>query len=433
MLIPSLISLLLAWVLLLWSRRQAPHEQAAQLRQFVQNYLTVCEEVAVVAGNRGLLLPDLVTAAQKQLDYRLKQDAVRLKFELKDDLPTRIKPATETKPIPGSMATATVDNSTVELNNREENGQIESQSPEVPSEPQSLLGRTLELLFYDVPDMWVDLVEPRTILVYNLEQVHQNDVPFYMSQALYDVLLEPDLKMWQSSKLLSFADYRQEVTVNFVAAEESSESPQQILDSINTYMKRYEFMAPFLRIQWSVQVLDVSKRRAARHLTHNTTQQLTFFYLTSLKPYADAVQGVPLYHVSPAAPESPALQDHYGTQYEAHQKRLKTTVYNMTSFFSGVSKAIGQFVYLPESSSMNLSLRAASLMKHTTLKGIEEVLTTLLERENFEPKLYHEICTIVDSIASNQKHDWPSHLQRVYKVFHELEAQRLKNEKTREG
>lgn len=421
MLIPAAITIL-GWIAFLLLKSPSPHEHAARLRHFVAHNLSVCEEVHIKAGNRGLLLPDLVKATQAQLDFRLTADAVPLRYVLVDNLPERIPAAMETQPIPGSLAHATE----VSLSAVQE--QVETQplyedSLMASSSFTLLPNRTLDLYFHDKPHLWVDLYEPLAILAYNLEQVHRNDVPFFATQVLYDALLEPDLTMWKQCgphTQRKFGDYRPQVRVNFVAAEETSETPSHIIESIEKYMKRFSILEPFVKVNTSIQVLDVSKRRASPHLTKNTSLELTFFYLTSLRPYTNNVQGVSLYHISPEIPKDLGLKDRYGTEYQAYQKRLQTTVYNMSDFFLSATREISKFVGLPDSYSANLALKTMSALKHYTILGVRECLDVLLDPSNYEEAAYVEVSKVVDSMMSEVHHDWEKNLKRVYEVHRRL-------------
>lgn len=425
MLIPAVI-LLLAWIAFLLQKSPPPHEYAARLRHFVAHNLSVCEEVHITAGNRGLLLPDLVQATQAQLNFRLKADSVPLRYVLVDELPKHIPAAMETKPIPGSLATATEESpdtitSEIRIGVKEESLFGSNYSVTLPC--PILAKRTLELYFHDRPHLWVDLYEPLAILAYNLEQVHRNDVPFFTTQVLYDALLEPDLAMWKQcgpKTRRSFQQYCREVQVNFVAAEETSESPTHIIQSIERYMERFSILEPFVKVNTSIQVLDVSKRRAAPHLTQNSSLVLTFFYLTTLRPYANSIQGVSLYHISPEPPQEPDLRDNYGTQYQAYQKRLQTTVYNMSDFLLGVTREVSKFVGLPDSSSANLGLKTMSALKHYTILGVRECLDVLLNKDLYDDEAYIKVSRIVDSMMTESHHDWKSHLKTIYEVYWSL-------------
>ncbi|RKP28424.1 hypothetical protein METBISCDRAFT_25022 [Metschnikowia bicuspidata] len=425
MLIPIAIALV-AWIALQY--RPSPHDQLAKLRHFVAHNFSVHEEIHINAGNRGLLLPDVVAAAQMQLDFRLLTAGVPLKFTLVDQLPTRIAASTETQPIPGATATASEEVLTADLAPRKDSSDATDAQPR---RPLTLFIRRLDLYFHDTPHLWLDLYEPRAMLAYNLDQVHRNDVPFFMAQVLYDTLLEPDLAMWKQilTPGRKFADYRREVRVNFVAAEESGESPPDIIAGIKKYMARYALVEPFIRINSSVQILDVSRRHAAAYLTRNSTHDLTFFYLTTLKPYTNSVGGVQLYHMAPEPPAQAPPLDHYGTEYQAYQKRLDTTVYNISGFLQFVSLEIAKFVGLPDSTTANLVLRSTSAMKHHTIMGIRECLDLLLAPGNYRREVFAQVCQLVDTIMTSRYHDWASHLSRVYDLHRELSDRELSHRK----
>lgn len=462
--IPVIVALLgcLVWLL---QPQPSGIERVVKLRDFVEHNLTLTEEVYIESGNRGLLLPDVVAAAQAQLDYRLRNGGVRLLFKLVDHLPKKIEPALESRPL--IEATATSDESkepqnpkTIEtaviteaaplevseqdLNQAYARLEEEIRNHEAPpdnSTNSSNSGnvnkpkfndravRALELYFYDTPHMWVDLYEPIAFLAYNLEQTHRNDVPFFVTQALYDALLQPDIEMWEQmvhreaqkdANTTLFDGYRPEVKVNFVAAEESGDSPADIIESIERYMERYSIVEPFVHISTTVQILDVSKRRAAKHLTKNSTLELTFFYLTSLRPYANSVQGVPLHHISPELPPAAPPHDHFGTAYKEYEKRVNTVVYNISDFLLAASEEINKFVGLPLTDTQNLHLKTASALKHYTMLGIKDTLTKLVDPDKYSEPVFSEICQLVDTILVETHHNWLAHLSHIHRVYKSL-------------
>lgn len=396
-------------------------------------------------------MPDLVKATQAQLDFRLKSNGIPLRFCLVDHLPKAIEPLMEKRPIPGTYATSTIEESddnsvlTKEVyddlrNGKNDNGNGNGNgsgngsitNPQSYSEASAI--RSIELHFHDFPHMWVDLYEAEAILAYNLDQTHRNDVPFFVTQALYDALLEPDIQMWElvqndyKSKNRSFPDYKKEINVNFVAVEDSSDSPWDILLNIERFMARYKMLEPFVNIKVGIEVLDVSKRRAASHLIKNTTSSISFFYLTTLKGYVNSVQGVPLHHISPEDPPKEVPQDSYGTAYQAYEKRLNTVVYNISDFMGDASREIAKLVGLPSSSTPNLRLKTASALKHHTLMGIRDTLDILLDPELFSESHFHRVCLMVDSLIVNQRHEWLKHLEEIYTIFQDLQNSKKKSQ-----
>lgn len=468
MLTISVIIALLGY--LVWLLQPQPqlsvHEQVVRLRDFVEHNLTLTEEVFIEPGNRGLLLPDVVKAAQAQLDYRLKANGVRLRFKLIDNLPKKIEPALESRPlvevpvttddmgdsILKSVETASIKNlgsvdTKVDTDSPSQHEkEIRNHGP-FASKEISVSGsndemnlkrptyndrsvRALELYFYDTPHMWVDMYAPIAFLAYNLEQTHRNDVPFFVTQALYDALLKPDIEMWEQMSQKQndashqnqtlFDSYRKEIKINFIAAEESGDSPADIIDGIKKYMERYSIIEPFVHVTTSVQILDVSKRRAAKHLTKNTTLDLTFFYLTSLRPYANSVQGVPLYHISPEEPPSVPPHDHYGTAYEDYEERLNTVVYNISDFLLAAAEEINTFVGLPISDTQNLHLKTASALKHYTVLGIKGTLSKLLDPERFSQSAFSDVCQLLDTLMVESHHNWLDHLPKIHNVYNSI-------------
>lgn len=429
------LSLWLAYLL----HKPSLDEQITRLLHCLENDLVVREEVYVRAGNRGLLLPDVVAAAQAQLNFRLRSNDIPLEFILVDELPKLIEPIMKTRPVPTS---ATQENFTESIETKRNEGIDENHSQleagfqnldniTVPSDIVAhrldvTSSRTLELYFHDTPQMWVDLYDPVAILAYNLDQTHRNDVPFFVTQALYDALLEPDLTMWKqldysrAAGKSTFSTYRREVKVNFIAAEESSDSPCDIIKSLEEYMLRYSILDPFVRVNSTIEVLNVSKRRAAKHLMQNSSNELTFFYLTTLRPYANSVEGVPLYHISPKESPTQLPQDHYGTEYQEYQQILDMVVYNISDFVLAVALEISKFVGLPLSPTPNLVLKTSSAMKHYTILGLRDSLALMREKPGVPKAMYQEVCLILDSLVLELRHNWLHQLARVYEVYQEL-------------
>lgn len=466
MLTVSVIIALLGYLAWLLQPQPSIHQQVVRLRDFVEHNLTLTEEIYIESGNRGLLLPDVVAAAQAQLDYRLKKNAIRLRFKLIDHLPKKIEPALESRPLidalvttdniqesenPKTIETAVITEpgapnfiekdallasyhleEKIQKNEALSDHSMKLSASEIVGLPEfdDRVVRSLELYFHDTPHMWVDFYQPIAFLAYNLEQTHRNDVPFFVTQALYDTLLKPDIEMWEQMVFKEaqkdvnetlFDGYRQEVRVNFVAAEESGDSPADIIESINRYMERYSLLKPFVRVSTSVQILDVSKRLAAKHLTKNSTLELTFFYLTSLRPYANSVQGVPLFHISPEEPPTEPPHDHFGTAYKEYEKRINTVVYNISDFLLAASEEINKFVGLPLSDTQNLHLKTASALKHYTMLGIKDTLTKLLDPETFSESGFSDVCHLVDTILVETHHNWLDHLPRIQNIYKSLQ------------
>ncbi|KAM9910209.1 hypothetical protein OXX69_004699 [Metschnikowia pulcherrima] len=429
-----------AWLLFSASGHEKTHlEQAKMLRDFVKHNFSITQEIDIEFGDRGFRFPDLVRAAQLQLDFRLSSDNVPYKYVLVDKLPAYIEsPSTETERLwnkevvltdEGYVVPKTAENSvTVECASSSSLNITETHSSKPESEvfgSKSILGSeyTVELYFQDVPKLSLDLVQLKTYMAYHLDFIHQNDLPFFLTQAVYDMLMKPDLDMLKEihTGIRTFKDVTRHLTVNFVAAEESGTTRTEIAEAISQHMRQFEAIHEYVNITSHVHVLDVSKRRAAPNWLKNTTNEVTFFYSTTMKPYADAIQGVYLRHLEPMEKEIQIEGDRYGTEYQSRWQRSQIDTYNVTAFLEEISAGIKSAIHMPVHGSSNIRLSADALMKHYTILGITEILDQIIGNEVFNEIKYRNICDLVDEILVHRNHDWSSRLTEVADLHKKLE------------
>lgn len=406
--------------------RSSPEAEARVLRDFVASNFSVSQPVHIRFGDRGFVFPDLVEAAQAQLDFRLRNDGISHRYPLVDELPKRIERLPEEEDVvPDFVLT---DDVTDEVSRTEtepvETGEIEARSTDLSGDSGIIPRYVLELLQHGLTGMWMDLegeTELKSVLTYDLDVIHRNDIPFFVTQALYDNLLLSDLLMHEEVKSKQFSDYQPEVYVNFVAAEDQGISSDAIKDEFESHMAQYERVAPFVRINSHFHTMDVTKARAKPNWIRNTTNELTYFYLTSMKGYANSIQGVYLHHIDRVTVSSEPTGDPYGTDYLEQQKRANTATYDVSSFLEQVASEVEEHVHLPGPEAANIRLRAESAMKHFTLKGIVSILDQFLAGK-CGPDVYKKICALVDQIMTENEHDWLRHLRLVSDLSNSISA-----------
>ncbi|GEQ67575.1 hypothetical protein JCM33374_g1240 [Metschnikowia sp. JCM 33374] len=462
MIILTLAVAISAWIIFNTRNREAPPtyvDQAKQLRQFIAYNFSVPQEVNVQFSDRGFRFPDLVEAAQLQLDFRLKQDNVPYKYVLVDRLPKTIsrpptdleemlqreviltdeavtpKPFGEETDVLSTSVDKTQDSVTTETGTNVTSSIVDLDADDLEDassvtnssgvSSKSVVPRmpeyAVELDFNGSPKLSMDLIKLKVYMSYHLDFIHQNDLPFYITQAVYDMLLKPDIDMWKDihGSRRKFRDVTRRLKVNFVAAEESGETHPEIADAISQHMRKFDDIKAYVDVQQSVHVLNVSKQRAAAHFLQNTTDELTFFYSTTLRPYANTIQGVPLRHLDLLAKETNIEGDPQGTEYQERFRQSQIDTYDVTSFLEEATDFIKGAVRFSVPGSSNLVLMAETTMKHYTIIGLTEVLDALLETDiSFDVEIYKEVCKVVDKILQEGNHDWAEHLS-VVAALHE--------------
>ncbi|OBA20779.1 hypothetical protein METBIDRAFT_205754 [Metschnikowia bicuspidata var. bicuspidata NRRL YB-4993] len=461
-----------AWLLFQTPAPTSQVQQARLLRDFVLANFSVAQPVHVDFGDRGFRFPDLVEAAQRQLDFRLAADGIPYRYPLRDRLPkvvprpeTELEAALARPPLltdegdgpSGGGGPSTAEDPVGAGSNVGEwtsvlggsrdgdaRGNSRDLEPSTLANPRHLepstLGRGLsntsaaapqtrvpeysvEIYFQDLPRLSLDLVQLKAYMAYSLDFIHQNDLPFFLTQAIYDTLLQPDLDMRRQmlAGRCRLQDVTRHLNINFVAAEELGETRPEISAAILQHMRQFEAILAYVKIVPSVHVLNVLKHRATAGLLHNSSSELSFFYLTTMRPYANSVQNVPLRHLDPLAKEPLSEGNVYGTEYQRRLRLSQTDTYNITSFLEDATRAIKQAIRLPRDCS-NLRLVAESVMKHYILGGLVEMLDLLIAQEPFDTRAYMHILRIVDDILLEETHDWASRLTEVMALHDKLKV-----------
>lgn len=416
----SLAAAVSVW--LLWSRQQP--ESALLLRDFVAQGLPIQQNVHIRFADRGFTFPDLVEATQRQLDFRLKTDNVSFQYTLIDELPATVARPPDSHRVVLFNDVALTDGVMTQMPVYvEEFATAANDTGAVVPEHNASLLYAVDLHFSDKPKMWLDTKLLTAHMAYSLDYLHQNDLPFFLTQTIYDNLLEADLQMLHQIKSYNFSDYSPRVKVNFVAAEELGLLPAEVGTAIADFLATYNaLVSPLVTIDASFQTLDVSKRRAAPHLTRNTLNEITFFYSTTMRPYADSIQGVPLHHIDLVVPDKPTAGDLYGTEYQEQLRKAELETWNVTSFVRGISASMHTVLKLPAVGTATLQMKADGAAKHFTLKGIEEILDMLVD--HFDAAAYKKISKFIDALLLEHEHDWLQHLHTVYVMHGQLTARK---------
>lgn len=386
--------------------------QIAQLSELVA-LLPVKQPIKIRFGDAGLRFPDLVKATQVQLDHRLKLSDTPLRYPLIDELPAII-----TRPVRGYQVHASVntenfltDNFIVdELASHTETESTQSQEtqadPDIPD-------YVAELAISGDTTIWMDADERKATMTYTMANVHSNDVPFFLAQAVYDHLIAADLAMFAEMPRRSFSDYTPKLKVNFVAADDGP-TENTIQSSIEAHIRGFvEVLAPYVAIEPHFVAVDVTKKRVPSSMLTNSTHQLTFVYLTSLEGFVDTIGNAQIVHL--AAEEFEEYQgDHYGTEYEALQQRKGTKTIDITSFLESSIDAMERALGFPDVAINNIRLKMDSAMKHYALKGLSEILDALVD--SMDANLYQQVVELVDTLLAEEQHNWRKHLARVYSL-----------------
>lgn len=472
MLLPFSVVVASVWLGLLFLNRDSPRDSAITLRDYVAGEFAVTQDIYVRFLDLGLRFPDLVEAAQAQLDHRLKEDHVLFKYHLVNELPQKIKrprnelyetaelditdaeTSAEDKSSPETalsgfeignqtvVGTHTTINSTVDgdlLPAEDSLGEDKLLSSRTLTANSSLAGNSsnitapsteipefhyetwdpeysVNLALSDEVGIWMDLTDLRATLAYSLETCHTNDLPFFLTQAVYDNLLAADLKQYQTMEYGRFFQYKPQLALNFVAAEELGETSQDLKLQINESMHAISaFIAPYVNITLGFHTVDVTKMRVPPFLLTNTSDTLNLFYLTSLAGIANKVQGIHLYHVYKEPEVEITEKDRYGTAYAEQVREANTPRrYNSTDFLSDSTKVLREVLRLPDVTSDNFNLLVDSAMKHETINAIVVVLTQLIDATDFDSDKFQKIARLVDTILTEKKHRWTDHLKTVY-------------------
>lgn len=410
MLFLSLVALIAAWALLNRPTPLGP-ENVVALRLLVEN-LPVTQNIHIREDSPGLRFPDLVAAAQAQLDHRLRNENVSFHYSLVDHLPQNIGRLDRSRTIEAGPMITTYD----------ESAETNTALTNLPTSEDTFADRTapeysVGLVFANTNSMFLDYLKPKVILSYNMDTVHRNDLPFFLVQAIFDHLLEADLALG-NLKNGSFSNYKPHFEIGFVAVEESGSTPKEIQSAIKKHFSEIiSFLAPFAKVTIRFFAVDVTKSRVPVAQAKNSSDTVNFFYLTSLEGFANSIQGVLIFHMGlEKQNETLGEEKLYGTALLEKQKYSSHPTYNITAFVQDATRTLLESIGIPFSSSSNLLMRVESALKFYTITGIVEKLDQLAG--DFNEKSFLQVAGLVDEILSNNEHDWKKYLLQVSK-WHE--------------
>lgn len=436
MLLPISVVLVSAW-LALTLFGNSDRQNAESLRDFVIHDFPVTQNIHIRVADIGLRFPDLVEAAQAQLNHRLSEEKIPFKYELVDELPRKVKKpknllwepadmvltvdATETDTGKGTETETSLHTLDLEGQESENSTEGDANNTKIDLElsNSSLLANftrvaplwVVELAHTDKLSVLVDIHEPKATLTYNLESVFTNDLPFYLTQAIFDSLLLAELEMWRNVQFGQF-QYQSALKVNFIAAEELGNTPKELKDEIEKQMKYLESkISPYVQITHKFSTVDITKQRIPKQYTNNSTS-LNFVYLTSLSGIINSVQGIQLYHIA----ENEEIEGEGGNEKEKTEG-LTLSGHNSTQFLTDIETEIKLALRIPDFELENLNLAVESIMKNSAISGIVAVLDDLLKSTEFDKVKFAEVTKLVDAILKEKQHDWSAWLKQVNEIY----------------
>lgn len=411
MLTGSILAVLLVGIgSILLDRNRIGKPQAEALRLLVAGSFPVTQNIHISFENTGLRFPDLVPAAQLQLDHILQQKGILSRYALVDDLAQTFDPfLTARAPEPGPMLITVDAGGSAPATTATNATETDASTHKKRDKP--LYGVSLALS--DSVSIYHDIYANKVIMGYDLNAVHKNDMPFFVAQAVIDHLLAVDFSTAEKIRNTPFSNYASRLDVNFVAAEELGNTPTEIVTAIEDHFANIiERLNPLVELTIRCISVDVTKTRLRPANTKNSTNVLNFVYLTSLLGFADVIQGVPIRHL-----ETETVQDLkenqvlHGTELLKRQQQVGCSTYNITSFVDDAASAIFAAAGLPLVESENLAMRAESAMKYYALTGIVEELDRITD--NFSEGAFLRVAKLVDHILVQEEHDWHEYLLQV--------------------
>lgn len=433
---PSLmlfLSALVAISVILWRHYHVPslQQQAEQLRAMTASQFPVAQSIHIRLADVGFRFPDLAAAVQKQLDYRLDLIGCPYRYPIINDLPDVIeRPDHPRGPEPvfytgpdsssGSFQTNAALGEEITDGGHEKDRNYDGQNhvKGCSGNNASVHPEYGVLLHYWYePGVWMDEHSFTAHMSYNLTFMHRNDLPFFVTQAIFDTLIAPDLAMWKSRE--PFLHYVPDYAINVIAAEELGSPAPEILEAIELFLAGYSALTTT-----HVEAVDVSRKLIPPSYLRNTTSQVTFVFSTSLRPYADHVQGVPVFHLDKLPRVASIAGAEYGTARDHIAPRLSHDAYDISDLVHGMRQVIESSLRLPKNYE-HLGLRVHASLKHFAVQGIHECLDLLVEhgvsRSSDSLRLYAELCGLIDGILMEQSHDWEHRLLQVHHIHTQLQ------------
>lgn len=354
-------------------------QDTAPLADIVRHNLTITENVRVRFGDDGFRFPDLVKATQLQLNHELKLRNIPFRYTLVDCLPVNVARA--------SNASHDAPTNVVPLTD----GVAPTESAKAPEKVQM----AVEMYLGDDTVIRRHPVDPGAmIMTYTLENVHMNDLPFYVAQTVIDHLLAADLSLFNRA---SYAGHSPTLDIHLVNVEDHGKA--------NVTAELDELIGPFVdslagvtHITVHYEHVDVSKHRLPQQHIRDTPGHILFLYLTTLKGFLDSLNGKPVTHL-----EKRKKTSLIAAKLPDAELAAKSGV-SVGMFADWVTEAVSLHIGLPKTDVSSV-LKARALAKHLVLDGIHELLVS----KRHKTKVY----ALIDDLLEEREHDWAAHLHAV--------------------
>lgn len=353
------------------------------LWESIDKNLTVVVPVTLEFGDIGFVFPDLVSASQIQVDSQLRNiDQEQYKVILIDKLhvdPRRIKSSP-----PESNEDLSVDYS-IELVHASEN----------------------YVVFHEE--------EFKAFNFYTSSAIHENDLPFFLTQCILSHLLNNDLKLL-SSKRPTY--YRPEINVNlvtiFLEGDEYIEIPlahhcDDFFEPFVTGLREYSSV----RIHQSV--LNTTERTLAEDIKlFERNNSLALFY-THTSNELRLRQLIPTADVSyfPFATTPIAKEDVWPFLYHA-------------------KSAITALLEIPMFPRENLRVKLWSMKKHNTIRFLADSVSLLIKSTDggcthglatqLRKEIESAVTIVIAASVSHSQPDWDILFQRSWTLLERVQA-----------
>ncbi|KAF3993735.1 hypothetical protein FT663_01148 [Candidozyma haemuli var. vulneris] len=397
--------------------------QIEALRDYVSNDFAVSQPIHIRFRDIGFRFPDLIEATQVQLDYHLRSRGIPYRYPLIDELPKHIPrfggESTVTKTADVFVLT---EDGTEVITSSEPTA--DADSVDVSIAPSSEF--SLDMAQGGNIGVWLDSYKYRAMMTYTLEAIHANDLPFYLAQTISDHLCEIDLNAYANRHTIDFDLYVPQLTLNVIAAEDSVKKDSSVVEDAlkESIDKHLDAIRPFVNVTSKIQTIDVTKNRIPLQSMKNSTSQLTFIYSTTLEGFLNQIDGSHVYHLTRDVPKE-ISGDTYGTEYIEAQKLNENPRINITDFLSSAFNVLESQVGLTEKCS-NKHLEVYFITKAHAINGISKTLDLISKSPDAANLLiFKEVCGLIDTILTEQEHDWATHLQHTLKLYNEAKERSL--------
>lgn len=411
--------------LALWYRLQ-PNElpslaEIQALRLYVADHFAVPHEIKVEFDNRGFRFPDLIKATQLQVNKYLKEEGMPYNYTLIDKLPKNIERTDGRNSGPGGLVPRAVD----EVKPTDDASKLTiPYTPAKTGSPQPDF--TMQLHLDGFSALYMDQTEFSCSLSYDIEAIHSNDLPFFLSQTIVEHLFGTDREQWHSRNQTSIADYIPQFQLNIVGVEDRETVSDDIRDAFESnFGNSFEPFSAFMNISLNFESIDISKGKFPANFLSNQTNLLTYLYLTTLHNVLNNIHGVHIHHLVEEVPQ-PVPEDVYGTELEEAKKRSENTALNLATFLFPIVGDCAEALNL-DVSHRNGYLVAYFLNKLYTIRGMVDVLDRIIDLvkksalTKEEAAIYKKICHLVDHTLATPNQDWQPIRDQVLDMYRSLE------------